>query len=35
MELYPFGAIKSFKEDDAKFWALFDKMHHGLSHHFL
>jgi hypothetical protein len=25
VENYPFGAIKSFKEDDVKFWTLFEK----------
>jgi hypothetical protein len=25
VELYPFGAIKSIKEDDVKFWMLFKK----------
>jgi len=25
VENYPFGAIKRFKEDDVKFWMLFEK----------
>jgi hypothetical protein len=34
VENHAFGAIRSLKEDDVKFWTLFEKMHRGCNANF-